>query len=178
MDIRCVQACVYLFFYTFSFVCRLLYQIVKIKIYENVIFPVCLFLLGVKRGLSHWRKNVGWGFWEDGVLRRLFGCERDEVTGGWINLNDGGFLISTIFLSGLRPHQVVHKYQRFWGGLHPSLGFWYLNWSCDFSFLPDVIRMAGQRGRGGWSLWQAWKTKNIRTCTGLRWQSLEMGDRL
>jgi hypothetical protein len=29
------------------------------------------------------------------MVSRLFGCERDEVTGGWINLKDGGFLIST-----------------------------------------------------------------------------------
>jgi hypothetical protein len=80
-------------------------------------FSRCLVLLGVERGLWQWKKNVGWGFWEDGVLRRLFGCERDEVTGGWINLNDEGFLISTIFLSGWRPQPVVLKYQ----GLHPSL---------------------------------------------------------
>jgi hypothetical protein len=35
-----VQACVYLFFYTLFFVCRLLYKNVKIKIYENIIFLV------------------------------------------------------------------------------------------------------------------------------------------
>ena len=95
MDRHCMLACVYLFFYTLFFVCRLLYKDVKIKIYENIIFPIVCFCWVSKLVLSHWRKNVGWGCWEDGVLRTYIGCGKDEVTGGWINLNDGGFLIST-----------------------------------------------------------------------------------
>jgi hypothetical protein len=38
--------------------------------------------MGVKLGLLHCGRNVGCGFFESRVLRRILGSRRDEVTGG------------------------------------------------------------------------------------------------
>jgi hypothetical protein len=37
---------------------------------------------------------------ENRVLRRIFGSKRDEVTGEWIKLHNGGFIICT-------HHQII-----------------------------------------------------------------------
>jgi hypothetical protein len=63
-----------------SFVFRLLSRNLKIKIYKTIILPVVL--CGCETwSLTIWEENR-LRVLEDGVLRRIFGPKRDEVTGG------------------------------------------------------------------------------------------------
>jgi hypothetical protein len=57
---------------------------VKIKIYKTIIFPIVLY--GCEAWSLKFREHKLRVF-ENGVLRRLFGPERAEVTGGWIKLH-------------------------------------------------------------------------------------------
>jgi hypothetical protein len=65
---------------------NLLYKIIKIKIYRTVILPAILYrcetwsltLRGARRLIV----------FENRVLRKIFGAERDEVTGEWRNLHN------------------------------------------------------------------------------------------
>jgi hypothetical protein len=59
---------------------------VKIKIYKTIILPVILYVcetLSLTLREEH-RLRV----FENRVLRRIFGPERDEVTGGWRKLHN------------------------------------------------------------------------------------------
>ena len=56
---------------------HLLSENIKIKLYRNVMLTV--FSMGVKFGLSHRMKNVGWKVFENRVLRKIFGHEWGEV---------------------------------------------------------------------------------------------------
>jgi hypothetical protein len=64
---------------------RLLSKNVKITIYKTIILPVVLY------GCETWSLTLReehrlWVF-ENGVLRRIFGPKRDEVTGEWRKLH-------------------------------------------------------------------------------------------
>jgi hypothetical protein len=58
---------------------RLLSRNVKVKIYKTIILPVVLY------GCETWsltlREEHRLGVFENGVLRRMFGPKKDEVTG-------------------------------------------------------------------------------------------------
>jgi hypothetical protein len=65
---------------------RLLPRNVKVKIYKTVILPVVLY------GCETWsltglREEHKLTVFENGVLRRIFGPKRDEVTGEWRKLH-------------------------------------------------------------------------------------------
>jgi hypothetical protein len=66
---------------------RLLSRNVKVKIYKTIILPVVLY------GCETWsltlRKNHRLRVFESGVLRRIFGSERDELTGQWRKMHNG-----------------------------------------------------------------------------------------
>jgi hypothetical protein len=59
---------------------------VKIKIYKTIILPVVLY------GCETWsltlKEEHRLGVFENRVLRRIFGPNRDEVTGGWRKLHN------------------------------------------------------------------------------------------
>jgi hypothetical protein len=59
---------------------------VKIKIHTNIILPV------VSYGYETWsltlREEHRLRVFENRVLRRIFRCKRDEVTGGWRKLHN------------------------------------------------------------------------------------------
>jgi hypothetical protein len=61
--------------------CRLLFRNVKVKIYKTIILPVVLY------GCETWsltlREEHRLKMFDNGVLRRIFGPKRDEVTGEW-----------------------------------------------------------------------------------------------
>ena len=65
---------------------RLLSKNLKIKIYRNIILPVVLY------GCESWsltlREERRLRVFENGVLRRIFGPKRDEVTGEWRKLHN------------------------------------------------------------------------------------------
>jgi hypothetical protein len=69
------------------FVFRLLYRNLKVKIYKTIILPVLLY------GCETWSLTLGeehrLRVFENRVLRRTFGPERDEVTGEWRKLHSG-----------------------------------------------------------------------------------------
>jgi hypothetical protein len=63
-----------------------LYTNVKIRIYETIIFPVALY------GFENWsptlREAHRLRMFENRVLRKIFGPQRDEVIGGWRKLHN------------------------------------------------------------------------------------------
>ena len=65
---------------------RLLSKNLKIKIYRTIILPVVFY------GCESWsltlREERRLRVFEDGVLRRIFGPKRDEVTGEWRKLHN------------------------------------------------------------------------------------------
>jgi len=63
----------------------LLSKNLKIKIYRTVILPVVLY--GSKMWLLKLREERRLWLFENGVLRRIFGPERDEVTREWRTLH-------------------------------------------------------------------------------------------
>jgi hypothetical protein len=65
---------------------RLLSRNVKVKIYKTKILPVVLYGCGTW-SLTLWEEHRLTVF-ENKVLRRIFGPERDEVTGGWRKLHN------------------------------------------------------------------------------------------
>jgi hypothetical protein len=64
----------------------LLSKNLKIKIHINIILPIVLY------GCEIWsltlREERGLRVFENGVLRRIFGARRDEVTGEWRKLHN------------------------------------------------------------------------------------------
>jgi hypothetical protein len=64
---------------------RLLSRNVKVKICKTIILPVVLY------GCETWslvpREEQGLRIFETRVLRRIFGCKRDEVTREWRKLH-------------------------------------------------------------------------------------------
>jgi hypothetical protein len=66
-------------FGTEYFVLSLLYKNIKIKIYRSILLPVILY------GCETWsitlREERRLSVFANRVLRRIFGAERDEVTG-------------------------------------------------------------------------------------------------
>jgi len=68
------------------FVFSLLHKNIKIKIYTSVLLPVVLY------GWETWsltlREGRRLGVFENRVLRRIFGAERDEVTKEWRKLHN------------------------------------------------------------------------------------------
>ena len=69
-----------------AFSSRLLSKNLKIKIYRTIILPVVLY------GCESWsltlRKERRLRVFENGVVRRIFGPKRDEVTGEWRKLHN------------------------------------------------------------------------------------------
>jgi hypothetical protein len=65
---------------------HLLSKNIKVRIYKTIIFPVVLY------GCETWslplRKERGLRVFENSVLRRIFGRQRDKVTGAWRKLNN------------------------------------------------------------------------------------------
>jgi hypothetical protein len=65
---------------------RLLSKNIKIRIYKTIILPVVLY------GCETWslilREENRLRVFENRVLRRIFGPERDEVTGDWRKLHN------------------------------------------------------------------------------------------
>jgi hypothetical protein len=68
------------------FVLSLLYKSIKIKIYRTVILPAILY------GCETWSLTLSGAcrlsVFENRVLRKIFGAERDEVKGEWRNLHN------------------------------------------------------------------------------------------
>jgi hypothetical protein len=64
----------------------LLYKYIKIKIYRIITLPVVLY--GCKTWSLTLRGESGLRVVEKRVLRRIFGPERDEVTGDWRKLHN------------------------------------------------------------------------------------------
>ena len=65
---------------------RLLSKNVKIKIYRTVILPVVLY--GCETWSLSLRDERKLRVFEKGVLKRIFGPRRDEVTGEWMRLHN------------------------------------------------------------------------------------------
>jgi len=65
---------------------RLLYKILKIKIYRTIILPVVLY--GCEARSLTLREERKLRVFENTVLRRMFGPRRDEVTGEWSRLHN------------------------------------------------------------------------------------------
>jgi len=63
-----------------------LYKNIKIKMYRSVILPVVL--CGCETWSLTLREECRLRVFENGVLRRIFGSKRDEVTGEWIKLRN------------------------------------------------------------------------------------------
>ena len=65
---------------------RLLSRNLKIKMYRTIILPVVLY------GCESWSLTLSeerrLRVFENGVLRRIFGPKRDEVTGEWRKLHN------------------------------------------------------------------------------------------
>jgi hypothetical protein len=59
---------------------------VKIKIHKTIILPVVLY--GCETLSLTLREEYTLRVFENGVLRRIFGPKRDEVTGGWRKLHN------------------------------------------------------------------------------------------
>jgi len=64
----------------------LLYKNIKIKIYRTVILPAVLY--GCETWSPTLREARRLGVFENRKLRKIFGAERDEVTGEWRNLHN------------------------------------------------------------------------------------------
>jgi hypothetical protein len=75
---------------------RLLSRNVKIKMYKTIILPVVLY--GCETWSLTMREEHRLKVFENGVLRRIFGPERDEVIGGWKNC-----IIRSCMVCTLRP---------------------------------------------------------------------------
>jgi hypothetical protein len=65
---------------------RLLSKNLKIRIRKTIILPVVLY--GYKTWSLTLRGEHGLRVFENGVLRRIFGPKRNEVTGGWRKLHN------------------------------------------------------------------------------------------
>jgi len=80
-----VRQCLLLFVAEY-FVFSLLYKNTKIKVYRTVILPAVLY------GCETWsltlREARRLSVSENRVLRKIFGAEKDEVTGEWRNLHN------------------------------------------------------------------------------------------
>jgi hypothetical protein len=59
---------------------------IKIRIYNSIILPVVLY--GYETWYLALREEHRLREFENSVLRRIFGPERDEVTGGWRKLHN------------------------------------------------------------------------------------------
>jgi hypothetical protein len=68
----------------------LLCRNVKVKIYKTTILPVILY--GCKTWSLTLREEYRLRLFEDRVLRRIFGSNRDEVTGEWRKLHMRSFI--------------------------------------------------------------------------------------
>jgi len=68
------------------FVFSLLYKNIKIKIYRTVILPAVLY--GCETSSLTLREARRLSVFENRVLRKIIGAERDEVTGEWRNLHN------------------------------------------------------------------------------------------
>jgi hypothetical protein len=66
----------------------LLSKNVKTKIYRIIILPVVFY--GCETWSHTLREECRLRVFENKVLRRIFGSKRDEVTGEWRRLHDGG----------------------------------------------------------------------------------------
>jgi hypothetical protein len=64
----------------------LLSKNIKIKIYRTIV--LLLFCMGVKLGTSHSGRGHRLTVFENGVLRKIFGLNGDEVTGVWRRLHN------------------------------------------------------------------------------------------
>jgi hypothetical protein len=62
---------------------HLISNIIKIRIYKNIILPVVLYGCEI-RSLTLWEEHR----LENRVLRRIFGPNRDKVTGEWRKLHN------------------------------------------------------------------------------------------
>jgi hypothetical protein len=67
---------------------RLLSRSAKVEVYKTIILPVVF--MGVKLGLTL-REEHRLRVFDNRVLRRIFGPKRDEVTGGWMKLQNEEF---------------------------------------------------------------------------------------
>jgi hypothetical protein len=65
---------------------RLLSKNLKIRIYKSIIFPVVL--CGCETWSLTLREEHRLRAFENGVLKRIFGLRRNEVTGGWRKLHN------------------------------------------------------------------------------------------
>jgi hypothetical protein len=76
----------------------LLSKNIKIKIYRTIILPVVLY------GCEIWsltlREKHRLRVFENRVLRKIFGPQREEVTGEWRRLHNEELMICT-------PHQIL-----------------------------------------------------------------------
>jgi hypothetical protein len=57
-------------------------KIAKIRIYEAITFPVAVY------GCETWSVSLRQKWFENRLLRRIFGPKKDEVTGGWRKLHN------------------------------------------------------------------------------------------
>jgi hypothetical protein len=96
---------------------RLLYQNINIKIYKATISPVVLY------GWKNWSLTLieehRLRVFENRVLRRIFGPQGDEVTGGWKQLHNVYFSPSTIrMVKPRRMRRVGHVARMVERGIH------------------------------------------------------------
>jgi hypothetical protein len=96
---------------------HLLCRNVKVKIYKTIILPVVLY------GCETWylilREEHRLRVFENGVLRRIFGPKRDEVTGEWRNLHSEELL--TLYISPNTIRQIKSRRMR-WAGHGAHMG--------------------------------------------------------
>jgi hypothetical protein len=59
---------------------------VKVKIYKSIILPVVLY--GFETWSVTFKEEHRLRVFENRVLRRIFGCKRDEVMGEWRKLHN------------------------------------------------------------------------------------------
>jgi hypothetical protein len=71
---------------------------VKIKTYRNIILPVVLYVC--ETWLLTLKEEHRLTVFKNRVLRRIFGPNRDEVTGEWITLHNEKFMLCT-------PYQIT-----------------------------------------------------------------------
>jgi hypothetical protein len=64
----------------------LLFESINIKIHGTIILPVVLY--GCEARSVMLKEECRLRVFENGVMRKMFGPKREEVTGGWRRLHD------------------------------------------------------------------------------------------
>jgi len=99
----------------------LLAENINIKIYRSIILPVVLY--GCETWSPTMREKRRLRVFENGLLRRIFGLKRDEMTGEWRKLHNEE--LNDLFCS-LEIIRVIKSRRMRWAGhVEVYTGFWW-----------------------------------------------------